>query len=84
MKEKQCFQLKLSGKPWYASSGDDVVQARRLALRIMSAFDSLGYELLATIDMNTGGGKDGRDSESRRGRRLTAVDAWFFGAKLQF
>lgn len=36
-----------------------------LALQLLTAFDHLGYELMATIDMNTGTSDDGRDSECR-------------------
>lgn len=43
-----------------------MTDARVLALNLMTVFDHLGYELMATIDMNTGNSDDGRDSESIR------------------
>lgn len=64
MKETRCYQIKLRGWPWQSSSGSQVVAARMLAMNLMTVFDQMGFELMATIDMNTGTGDDGRDSES--------------------
>ncbi|BEI81232.1 hypothetical protein CcaverHIS002_0203920 [Cutaneotrichosporon cavernicola] len=71
LKEERCYQIKLRGNPWYASSAQQVNDARFLALQLLTTFDNLGYELCATIDMNTGASEDNRD-----------MDAWFFAAKM--
>ncbi|CAK9785251.1 hypothetical protein CC85DRAFT_285353 [Cutaneotrichosporon oleaginosum] len=71
MKEERCYQMKLRGNPWYASSSQQVNDARYLGLGLLSTFDAMGYELLGCIDMNTGMSEDNRD-----------MDAWFFAAKI--
>jgi hypothetical protein len=62
MKEERCYQMKLRGYPWYASSARGVNDGRFLALGLLTTFEHMGYELLGAIDMNTGSGDDGRDS----------------------
>ncbi|KLT43365.1 hypothetical protein CC85DRAFT_296045 [Cutaneotrichosporon oleaginosum] len=59
-KEKDgSYQFKLRGNPWATSDGMEVVHARVLAMHIIAKFDALGYELMTTMDMNSGYGDSG-------------------------
>ncbi|WVR07171.1 hypothetical protein IAU60_004212 [Kwoniella sp. DSM 27419] len=70
-KEPGATQLKLRGTPWWTSDGGQVVQARLLGCAILSAMDSVGFELVGSVDMSTGGGDKG----------TADLDTWFFGSK---
>ncbi|KAG7548946.1 hypothetical protein FFLO_03151 [Filobasidium floriforme] len=50
-----CLEVKLGGTPWYASDGIEVVQARVLCCRLLEAMQSVGLELVVSVDMSTGG-----------------------------
>ncbi|BEJ12091.1 hypothetical protein CspHIS471_0205510 [Cutaneotrichosporon sp. HIS471] len=83
MKEERCYQIKLRGNPWYASSAQQVNDARFMALQLLTTFDNLGYELCAAVDMNSGTSEDNRDRTfCMLDAQLIAVDAWFFAAKM--
>ncbi|WVF71611.1 hypothetical protein IAT40_006419 [Kwoniella sp. CBS 6097] len=69
-KEPGATQLKLRGNPWWTSDGTQVCQARMLACTILSAMESVGFELVGSVDMSIGGGDRNLD-----------LDTWFFASK---
>ncbi|KIR55829.1 hypothetical protein I315_01711 [Cryptococcus gattii Ru294] len=66
-KEPGCYQFKLKGLPWYTSDGDQVIHARLLGCTILTAMDSVGFELKGSVDMSTGTSEYAND-----------MDTWFF------
>ncbi|KIR33705.1 hypothetical protein I352_03782 [Cryptococcus deuterogattii MMRL2647] len=50
-KEPGCDQFKLKALPWYTSDGDQVIHARLLGCTILTAMDSVGFELKVSVDM---------------------------------
>ncbi|WWD17427.1 hypothetical protein CI109_101868 [Kwoniella shandongensis] len=69
-KEPGCYQLKLRGYPWFSSDGTQIVEARLLACTILSAMESVGFELVSSVDMSTA-------SENNRD-----LDTWYFASKV--
>ncbi|KAE8537753.1 hypothetical protein D1P53_005809 [Cryptococcus gattii VGV] len=69
-KEPGCYQFKLKGLPWYTSDGDQVIHARLLGCTILTAMDSVGFELKGSVDMSTGTSEYAND-----------MDTWFFANK---
>ncbi|WWC70353.1 uncharacterized protein I206_104303 [Kwoniella pini CBS 10737] len=69
-KEPGAHQLKLRGNPWLTSDGTQVVEARLLACTVLSAMESVGFELVGSVDMSTGSGDNNYD-----------LDTWFFASK---
>lgn len=53
--------MKLRGTPWWTSDGAEVNQARLLGCNVLSALDAQGFELVASVDMSIGVGKEHRD-----------------------
>ena len=49
-----CWELKLSGTPWWAE-GEDTVKARYLVAHIISRLKALGWEVAATTDLSRKG-----------------------------
>ncbi len=60
-KEANCFQVKLKGRPWWSSSGDEIAHSRLLVCAILQAMDARGFELVGSIDMSVGQGEDNSD-----------------------
>ena len=60
-----CVKFKLKGNPWTTVSPDNVNMARLLACEILEAMDSVGFELVASVDMLVGMGNNAgyQDSE---------------------
>lgn len=56
-KEYGCYQIKLKGTPWATHKGAVAGAAAMLGCHLLSAFDSIGYELAGAIDMS-GGSED--------------------------
>ncbi|WVQ99269.1 hypothetical protein IAU59_006401 [Kwoniella sp. CBS 9459] len=69
-KEPGATQLKLRGNPWFTSDGGQVCQARILACTVLSAMESVGFELVGSVDMSMGNGDRSLD-----------LDTWFFASK---
>lgn len=76
----RAFEVKMGGRPWMPITAEAAVSARVVMIRMLDAFDELGYELVCSAKM---GGYDGDVAKSERGawRLLTAVDSWFFAEK---
>ncbi|WVW83750.1 hypothetical protein I302_105771 [Kwoniella bestiolae CBS 10118] len=70
-KEPGATQVKLRGNPWWTSSGDQVVEARLLVCTVLSAMESVGFELVGSVDMSQGSGDNNYD-----------LDTWFFATKM--
>ncbi|WRT66228.1 uncharacterized protein IL334_003181 [Kwoniella shivajii] len=70
-KEPGATQVKLRGNPWWSSDGSQVVQARLLACTVLSAMESVGFELVGSVDMSMGSGDGSYD-----------LDTWFFASKV--
>ncbi|KAK8864276.1 hypothetical protein IAR55_001522 [Kwoniella newhampshirensis] len=70
-KESGCYQLKLRGTPWWTSDGAEVVHSRLLGCTILSAMESVGFELVSSVDMSMGNGD-----------RQMDLDTWFFASKV--
>ncbi|WWD02829.1 hypothetical protein V865_000871 [Kwoniella europaea PYCC6329] len=70
-KEPGATQVKLRGNPWWTSSGDQVVEARLLVCTLLSAMESVGFELVSSVDMSSGSGDNNYD-----------LDTWFFATKM--
>nr|XP_018263218.1 uncharacterized protein I303_04711 [Kwoniella dejecticola CBS 10117]OBR85376.1 hypothetical protein I303_04711 [Kwoniella dejecticola CBS 10117] len=56
-KEPGAHQLKLRGSPWWTSDGTQVVESRLLACTVLSAMESVGFELVGSVDMSMGSGE---------------------------
>ncbi|OCF36716.1 hypothetical protein I316_01312 [Kwoniella heveanensis BCC8398] len=69
-KEPGATQLKLRGTPWFTSDGAQVCQARMLVCTVLSAMESVGFELVGSVDMSVGNGDRNLD-----------LDTWFFASK---
>ena len=48
---ENCWELKVSGTPWWAE-GEDTVKARYLVAHIISKLKALGWEVAATMDLS--------------------------------
>ncbi|CDZ96637.1 hypothetical protein [Phaffia rhodozyma] len=70
-KEAGAWQLKLCKNPWWSSDGVQVVEARILGCTILSAMESVGYELVGSVDMSIG-----------TGEYVSDLDTWFFASKV--
>ncbi|WWC89473.1 uncharacterized protein L201_004397 [Kwoniella dendrophila CBS 6074] len=70
-KEPGAHQIKLRGNPWWTSDGTQVVEARILACTVLSAMESVGFELVGSVDMSMGNGDRSYD-----------LDTWFFAQKM--
>ena len=46
--------MKLKGEPWSSSDGQEINAGRLLACEILTAFEYVGWELVASININTG------------------------------
>ncbi|WVQ82225.1 hypothetical protein IAT38_004353 [Cryptococcus sp. DSM 104549] len=72
MKEPGCYQFKLRGNPWWSSDGTEITYSRLLCCTILSAMESCGFELVASVDMSVAAG-DGQGD----------LDTWFFATKMR-
>jgi len=44
------WEVKLKGWPWYSGRGDDIMNARRLLLRLFALLESHGFTVYASVD----------------------------------
>ncbi|KAF8586359.1 hypothetical protein K439DRAFT_1631775 [Ramaria rubella] len=61
--DHSAYEFKLYGRPWYARS-DIAVKTRVLLLDILDAMVAYGYDVYASVDLSTGKGERGRDTDS--------------------
>jgi len=72
-KENNCWQFKLHGHPWWTSDGTEIDFSRLLLCQILTAMEQYGFEMVASVDMSTGGSGLEENSD---------LDTWFFANKI--